>query len=112
MPSARRLAMGAIPYTKINSAVWPECTVFVEFYVHTLSCSETRHFSTLGARHRACERSVYRAGVRGNLWTVSTRSRRVLRKQLEAYEARGLAVTSIRVRGGGRIDVDAFKVAR
>lgn len=36
-------------------------------------------------RHRLSERSVYRAGVRGDLWTASHQARLVLSRQLLAY---------------------------
>lgn len=38
-----------------------------------------------GCRHRVSERSVYRAGVRGELWTASREARLVLYRQLLAY---------------------------
>lgn len=37
------------------------------------------------ARHRVCERSLYRTGPHARAWTASPRARHVLCRQLEAY---------------------------
>ena len=49
-------------------------------------CCPTRFiFFSRGRRHRMSRRSVYRAGLRGEVWTTSREARLVLVRQLEAY---------------------------
>ncbi|CAB1098719.1 unnamed protein product [Ectocarpus sp. CCAP 1310/34] len=54
-------------------------------------------------RHRASERSVYRSGLRGKLWTASSEARLVLFRQLLAYNGSidGICLQGPGAAGGG-----------
>eukprot|EP00752_Nemacystus_decipiens_P010372 g9242.t1 len=53
-------------------------------------------------RHRVSERSVYRAGLRGELWTASREARLVLSGQLRAYGDAFDDGVNLQSAGGGR----------
>lgn len=54
-------------------AAWPHCCFFPPPFLNR------------ERRHRVSERNVYRAGLRGEVWTASREARLVLSSQLQAY---------------------------